>query len=1187
VAHIDDATLIAKTRNLARYCAEQRQVAWVALIATVLWGVYGYFNMPQRKDPDIPVVTALVITPWPGMDAERIEDRVTRRIEEVVAENKHVETVRSVTRTSVSYVYVELEEGMTETGEIFDDIALRLDQIRDLPEGVGPIQFMKDFGSTAALMLTVASPPLDEVQVSIRAEQVRAAIERLREGARPGNRVTVVYNFPSSLSAQSAVRPARLYRAQAEQDGVLRDARLLEGPQFVGVDGISELPDSAVLAHLRGFIQERLRVAEFHPDDWQPVVVRDPAGTRASLLAVAGDKYSYQELEQYTDVMKRTFQTVPQVSKVERAGILDEQVTLSFSQERLASYGITLGRLRDVLRARNTALSGGQIDVGERTVALKPSGEFRDEGEIGGVIVGSSSAGVPLYLRDLVEVNREYRNPPRYLNQYSWPDSVGQWRRGRAITLALQMRPGEKIGDFGHAVDSALAVLRHRLPPDLILARTSDQPQQVEENIHLLMSSLWEAVFLVVVIALIGFWEWRSALLLGLSIPITLAMTFGMASVLGIDLQQVSIASLIIALGLLVDVPVVAGDAIKRELDHRHPRGIASWLGPTKLARAMLYATITNIVAYLPLLLLTGNTGLFLYSMPVVLTCSLVGALIVSRTFIPLLSYYLLRPSTKQPAPIEEQRRQGFAGWYFRVGRWAIQHRWRVAVASLVVLALGGWIMSRLKPQFFPKDLQYLSYAEVWLPEDAPLSATREVTDRVETLIRQHAHEYFEHHGGEHGESGLVSLTTFIGGGGPRFWFSFSPEPRQTNYASILMQGRSKWDTPGLTQALQDRIAREVPGARVDVRQLEMGPPVGVPVAVRLSGDDMPTLRRLSAELMGVLRRNPYAERVHQDWGVESFAVDVAIDPDRANRAGLTNADVAVSTAVGLNVLEVTSMYRSDQIVPVVARLRMDERARLADLHSLYLYSSRGGQKVSLPQVASLSTELGPEQIKRRNQFRTITVQAFPRGGALPSEVLAASRDDIDRFTAGLPPGFRLEIAGEHEKQEEGFGEMTVVLGISVALIFIALTVQFQNAVKPFIVFGAIPYGFVGAVAGLWVMGAPFGFMGFLGIASLVGVIVSHVIVLFDFIEEAREQGEGLEEALLDAGIQRLRPVMITVGATVFALVPLAMHGGPLWEPLCYAQIGGLAIATVITLLLVPVFYAIAVKDLRIVRWEA
>jgi multidrug efflux pump subunit AcrB len=349
----------------------------------------------------------------------------------------------------------------------------------------------------------------------------------------------------------------------------------------------------------------------------------------------------------------------------------------------------------------------------------------------------------------------------------------------------------------------------------------------------------------------------------------------------------------------------------------------------------------------------------------------------------------------------------------------------------------------------------------------------------------------------------------------------------------------------------------------------------------------MPTLRALSAELMEIFQRNPLAERVQDDWGAESFAVDVRIDPDRANRAGLTNADVAVSTAVGLNGFELTSMNEGDQTIPVIARLRMEERARLGDLRNLYVYSMEGTQRVSLRQIATLSTGMRPEKILRRNQFRTITVGAFPKDGVLASEVMAESMDELETFTASLPPGVKLEIAGEMEKQQDGFTELALILGISCALIFLALAVQFKNAVKPLLVFGAIPYGMVGAVASLWIMGQPFGFMAFLGIVSLVGVIVSHVIVLFDFIEEARERGVGLEEALLDAGILRLRPVLITVGATIFALVPLALHGGPLWEPLCYAQIGGLAVATVITLILVPVFYAISVKDLKIVKWEA
>jgi multidrug efflux pump subunit AcrB len=1185
MAHKDDATIIATTHNTARYFTEQRQVAWVALIGTVLWGIFGYFHMPQRKDPDIPVITAMVITPWPGMDAARIEERVTRRIEEVVAENSAVDVIRSVTRTGVSYVYVDLKEGTPETGKIFDDIALKLNAITDLPENAGPIQFYKDFGNTAALTLTVASPRLDAVQVSIRADQLRKAIERARAGT-SGKRATLVYHFPSSVSTASLVRPARLYLAQAARDGVFRDARLVEGAQFIGVDGATDYDDAAILAHINRFVLERLRVSEFHPDAWPATVIRDPAEAQAKLLAVAGDKYTYREMDDLTELMKRTFQTVEQVSKVDRFGVLGEQVTLSFSQERIASYGVQLGRLGDILKARNTALSGGAVEVEGRTVALNPTGEFLNEKEIGDVIVGSSKGGAPLYLRDLVDVDRGYEAPPRYLNFYSWTDSAGQWHRSRAITLAIQMRPGEKIGEFGHAVDSTMHVLQGRLPPDLIMARTSDQPLQVKESVNLFMGSLYEAIALVVIIALIGFWEWRSALLLAISIPLTLAMTFGFMSVLGIDLQQISIASLIIALGLLVDDPVVAGDAIKRELDHGHPGRIAAWLGPTKLARAILFATITNIVAYLPFLLLSGSTGQFLYSMPIVLTCSLVASRLVSMTFIPLLGDLLLRRSKKKELPIEERRRKGFSGWYYKLGRRAIEHRWRFAAASLLFLVLGGFVMSRLKTQFFPKDLQYLSYVEVWLPEDAPLIATREITDQVERIIRRESKKYFQHHESHGGPGGMVSLTTYLGGGGPRFWSSFGPEGRQTNYALIVMQTVNKHDTPGLIPALQDAVSREVTGARVNVKELELGPVVGTPVAIRLSGDDIPTLRKLGGELAEIFRRNPLVSRVEDDWGSQSFAVDVAIDPNRASMAGLTNADVAASTAVGLNGYRLTQLYEGNNIIPVVARLRMEERAQLGDLRNLYVYSTQGSSKITLQQIASLSTEMRPEKIVRRDQFRTITVGAYPKHGVLSSEVLLASKPAIDSLARRLPLGIKLKIAGEQEKQEDGFLELATVLATSVGLIFIALAIQFQNAVKPFLVFGAIPYGMVGAIIALGVMGAPFGFMAFLGVVSLVGVIVSHVIVLFDFIEEARERGEGLEEALLDAGILRLRPVLITVGATVFALVPLALHGGPLWEPLCYAQIGGLTIATVITLVLVPVFYSIAVLDLKVIKWE-
>jgi multidrug efflux pump subunit AcrB len=1185
-----DDEIISKTQNTARFFVEVRHISWVLLVGVLLWGVYAYFSMPQRKDPEIAVRQAVAITPWPGASAEKVEQLVTKKVEEQMAANALVTKIESISRTSVSVVYLELDEhsDRTNMGKQLDDVAFRLKNINDLPEGAGPINFIRDFGDTAALMLTVASPKADETDIALRAKAIQRAIESTRAQApvsERSSRFTIVVNFPQSLGAR-IVHPGLVAFADfTREKGFARDVRMIEGAEFLGLDGVTGDDDQRLLGYMREFIKERMQASGLHPDTWEPAVIRDPKDTLDRIRAVAGDKYTYRELDEFTDLISKTLKTLPLVSKVERKGMLDEKVYLVYSQERLASYGLTLSKLPDILKVRNITVPGGQIDVQGKNLTIDPSGEFKSEKEIGDVVVSFSNSGAPVYLRDLFDISRGYESPARYLNFYDWKDAEGNWQRTRAITLSVQMRSGEIIGDFGKAVDEALAGLSSQLPADLQLARTSDQPRQVEESVDLFMVSLYEAIILVVIVSLVGFWEWRSALLMALAIPITLAMTFGMMHMLNIDLQQISIATLIIALGLLVDDPVVAGDSIKRELGAGHTSLIAAWLGPTKLAGAILFATITNIVAYLPFLSVGGDTGAFLYSMPVVITCSLVASRLASMTFIPLLGYYMIKP--KKELPMHERRKRGFAAWYYRVGTAAINHRWKVLAGSVVFLALGVFFMSQLKTQFFPKDLSYLSYVEVWLPEDAPLEATNRATIRAEAVIR----DVFKEYGDRHAESGktgelLRSLTTFVGGGGPRFWFSVSPEQQQLNYAQIIVEVTDKHETGHLVAPLQEALSAKIPEARIDVRQLESGKAVGLPVAIRISGDDAATLRAKAEQVMNIFRSIPEAARPRDDWGDESFSVKLQTDPDRANLTGITNLDVAAASATALSGYSVTTLREGDKQIPVVAKLRMEERARLDDINNLYVYSSTGTERVPLRQVSTVSYQMQTEKLRRRNQFRTITVSASPVEGVLASEVMAAARPKLEEFAKSLPPGYRMEIGGEEETQVASFRDLIIVLGISVAAIFLTLVLQFRNAIKPIIVFAAVPYGTVGALAVLWLMGSPFGFMAFLGIISLVGVIVSHIIVLFDFIEEKHAEGEPLQEALLDAGIVRLRPVLITVGATVIALFPLAMHGGPLWEPMCYAQIGGLIAATFITLLLVPVIYSIFVLDLKLIKWD-
>ena len=1200
--HMTDQERISSVHNASRFFVEHRQVGWAVLLAVVVWGVFAYLSMPQRKDPEIPVRVAVASCQWPGASAQQVEQLVTRQIEQTIAQNKFVHPptaadygIRSISLPGSSFVYVQLAESTPDIRNQLSDINLKLQALNGkLPSGAGPVQFQSDFGDTAALMLTVASPPLDDLEISLRARSAEELIRTARSSATASQhpRVSVLYTYPLAISRARIDRISASFRRDAEAAGILKDAVTISGNGISGVDGWSDESDGQIAQHVQEFMARRLQQSEFDPDASAPIVVRDVKEVRTKLAAVAGAKYSYAQLDEFTDLIGRALLGTPQTSRVDRKGILPQAVYLEYSQDRLASYGFQASDLGRILNAQNITLPGGVVESGGRDVRLKPSGQYKSAQAIGDTIVGVAGPGAPVYLRDLVDISRGYQAPANYLSYYTWVDAHGGSHRSRAITVAVFMRSGEQIQKFGESIDAKLAQLKATLPPDLILSRTSDQPRQVRENIDLFMDALYEGIGLVVLIALIGFWEWRSSLLMAVSMPITLAMTFGLAHLVGIDLQQVSIATLIIALGLLVDDPVVANDAIKRDLAAGIPRQHAAWLGPTKLARAILYATATNIIAYLPFLLLNGSTGDFLFSLPVVMTAALVSSRLVSMTLVPLLAYYLLPKPSKKERSIDERRQSGFTGFYYRMAQGAIRHRWAVLGAASVFLMAGVAVGTRLKSQFFPEDVQYWSYVDIWLQNDVPLSLTNQTAGQVEAVIRRVVSDYERQH---QASNLLASLTTFVGGGGPRFWFSVSPEQQQRNYAQVLIQLRDKTATPEILGPLQTALTENVPGAYVTVHQLQTNP-VEFPLEVRISavadvdprqeGEDNENLRRLAGQVEDIFRGARGIQMVNNDWFDPAPVLSWNIDPERASMNGLSSRDAANSATAAIDGSTVTLLQEGNLQVPVVLRMRASDRAQLSDVGNLYLYSSQSTAKLPLRSVSTIATTMETQRIRRQEHFRMIGVHAIPQPGVLASEVMKQVLPQLEAFQRNLPPGYTMQIGGESAKQSDGFGNLAKVLAVSLLGIYAALLLQFNDAVKPLLVFAATPFGVVGALMALAIMGSPFGFMAFLGIASLIGVIVSHVIVLFDFIEEMHAAGEPFEQAICDAGIERLRPVLITVGATILALFPLAVHGGPLWKPLCYAQIGGLAVATFITLLLVPVFYTIAVEDLKIVKWD-
>ena len=902
-------------------------------------------------------------------------------------------------------------------------------------------------------------------------------------------------------------------------------------------------------------------------------------------LQFSEDEYSYKQLDDYTDLIARTIQSIGSVSKVTRSGLVPQTVNVTYSRERLAALGLKPATLPVVLGTSNVSSAGGAFDAEGRHVRIDVPRDFQSLQDIGHTVIGATAAGAPIHLADVADIQRGYQDPPSDLDYFSCPDSQGNWQRCRSITLAIYMRSGGNIEQTGRDVDAALDQLKSMVPSDLVVSRISDQPQQVRESVGLFIESLWQAVILVVLVSLIGFREWRSALLMACAIPLTLAMTVGMMALLGLELQQVSITSLIIALGLLVDDPVVAGDAIKRQLILGRPASTAAWLGPTKLGTAIAFATLTNIVAYLPFLLLKGDTGRFLFALPVVMTCALVASRIVSMTFVPLLGYYLLR--TPKSEDLEREQTGRFRASYRRLVTWCIQYRKLVTAASLLFLVAGGLLFLNIKQSFFPYDSQYLSYVDIWLPEDASLSATNQAAAQAEGVIERVAAKY----GAEQGEPGhprkvLISLSTFVGSSSPRFWFTVFPQEPQPNYATIIVHVAEKGDTRRLQYRLQDALSSEIPGARIDVHELGTGRPIDIPTAVRIIGNDPDKLRQIADSVKQIYNNDPYATRVRDDWGSYGVHLAVKADTDKAAQYGVTEQDIADASNTDISGSPVGVLREGDTQIPIIARLRRQDRGEITDLNDLNVSSSLDGRSVPLQQVATITPVMEPMVFRRRNQFACITVSCFPTEGHLAADVDKAALPQMKKLEATLPPGYRIEQGGEQEEQIRSFLQLVSVLIVSVICIYLALVFEFKNVVKPLLVFATAPYGMVGAVFGLRLMGQPFGFMAFLGIISLVGVLVSHIIVLFDFIETAHKRGDELETALLDAGVQRLRPILITVGATVLAFVPLAIHGGPLWEPLCYAQIGGLLIGAFSTLLLVPMLYTLFVKDWKLIKWE-
>ncbi len=801
------------------------------------------------------------------------------------------------------------------------------------------------------------------------------------------------------------------------------------------------------------------------------------------------------------------------------------------------------------------------------------SSAFASEDDLLEFPVAAGPDGAPVRLRDVAVVRREASNPPVWVESMHRAEG-GSMTRSRSVLLAVEMKRGGNIHEFDDAVRAAIERSRAKLHEGVAVITVSDQPAATAHRIGQFLRCFIEAVFVVVLVALV-LMDWRTALVVAVAIPLTLAMTVGGMALLGVPLQQISIAALIIALGMLVDDPVVAADGINRELAAGRPRDLAAWLGPFKLRRAIFFGTVINIAAFLPLALLPGDMGAFIISLPVVITLALVSSRIVSMTFVPLLGYhllrgqrgfesggevrsfFLLRPVDRLLAAMLPRYRAFLQG--------ALRHPARTIATAGLLLVLSCGLTPFFGKQFFPAAERNQMIVDIELPEGSSISRTREVCRRVSAVLAE--------------DDRITVAAIIAGAGAPMFYYNLLPREPGGHVAQILVNTRDAADVPALVASLRERLPRDIPDARCLVKELQQGPALEAPIQIQVIGGDLDRLRSTADEVARALEVAG-ACQVHDDLGVPVPTPEIVVN-DRATAAGLTSDDVGRALHLAEAGREVGAVMQAGRRVPLYLRQVPQDSADSGAWRSMSI-AGPDGRPVPLGSLATVSLKPHYPVVSHLNGQRSVTVKAFAPFGELASRTLQRARPALGRIA--LPEGWRIAFAGEERELKNSQREMARVLAISLALIALAMLVQFRSFAKSLVVMLTVPLGLVGAFVGLAVTHASFGFMALLGIVSLAGVIVSHIIVLSDFIEEARADGMPLEQALVQAGLVRLRAVLTTVFATVCGLVPLAHSGGQLWRPLTSVHIFGLLFGTLLTLGVLPVLYYLFCAKLKWIK---
>ena len=901
------------------------------------------------------------------------------------------------------------------------------------------------------------------------------------------------------------------------------------------------------------YYQARKKISDIRhrlpPDIIGPSFNDEFEDTFGNIYALQGKDYSYAELKDYAERIRDRLLRITNVAKVDLLGLQEERIFVDISNTRRDQLGIPPRLIEEVLRQQNEIVAAGDFDTSTDKIYLRVSGGLQTLDDVRNLPI--QYAGRTFRLGDIARVSRGYQDPPAQRVRFNGEPAIG---------IAVSMEDGGDIIRLGHELDSELERINQAVPLGMSLSRIADQPRAVTSSVQEFVKALAEAVVIVLAVCFLSLGV-RTGLVVALSIPLVLAMTFAAMHYFGIGLHKTSLGALVIALGLLVDDAIIAVEMMSVKLEEGYDRLQAAAFAYRTTAFPMLSGTLITAAGFLPIATAKSSTGEYTVAIFQVTVIALLLSWIAAVVFVPLLGYLML-PERGVPAEPAEHGEHAvyhtrFYNAFRAVVRACVRQRWVTIIITLAIFAGSVVVFGKVPQQFFPDSTRLELLIDLKLPEGASINQTDAAAQRLETILKK--------------VEGIDSYVAYIGSGAPRFILPLDQQLPAQSFAQFVLNTHDF----AAREHVRNELLKIFPGAFPDLRwrvnRIENGPPVGYVLQYRVSGPDRAEARRHAGTIAALLRDTPYASGVHLDTAEPSKVIRVEVDQDRARTLGVSTQTVAQILDVAVNGVAASTYREDNKLVQIVLRGPPEERERLELLSSLSVPTANG-DSVPLGQVARIDYGFEEGILWRRNRVPTITVRADIYAAVQPPEVVAMLAPKIAAIEATLPRGYRIEVGGTVEDAGKGQASVMTGMPLFILVVLTVLMIQLKSFSQTAMVFLTAPLGIIGVAAFLMIFRQPFGFVAMLGTIALFGMIMRNSVILIDQIRQDLEQGRAAFDAVVEATVRRFRPIVLTALAAVLAMIPLSRS--VFFGPMAVAIMGGLIAATVLTLLFLPALYA-------------